>query len=90
MTFRINEKQHRYELEENGYVTFANYRDGSSGERALQHFETPPEARNKGTAGRLMEEILAEARASGRRLQARCSYAVAYLERHKEAGDVMR
>ena len=90
MSFRDNTTRCRYELEENGAVTFANYRDGSSGERALQHFETPVEARNKGTAGRLMEQILTEARASGRRLQARCSYAVAYLERHPEAGDVMR
>lgn len=90
MSFRINERASRYELEEDGAVSFANYRDGSSGERTLTHFETPVEARNKGTAGRLMEQILAEARASGRKLKARCSYAVMYLERHPEAGNVMR
>ena len=90
MSFRDNTTRSRYELDEGAGTSFANYRDGSPTERALTHFETPPELRGKGAAGRLMEAILAEARANGRKLSARCSYAVDYLERHPEAGDVLR
>ena len=89
MTFRINERVGRYEIDEGKGVAFANYRDGSSGERAVTHVETPPELRGQGVAARLMAEIVAEARASGRKLRARCSYAVDYLHRHPEAGDVL-
>ena len=87
--FRDNAEKLRYELDEGEDLIRADYRDGPGGVRALTHFETPPEARGKGAAGRLMTAILAEARASGRKLQARCSYAVDYLERHPDAGDVL-
>lgn len=87
--FRDHAEKHRYELDEGQGLIRAEYRDAPSGVRALTHFETPIEARGKGAAGRLMHAILTEARASGRKLQARCSYAADYLERHGEAGDVL-
>ena len=91
MSFTINTTRSRYELDEgDGGISFATYRDGSTGERALLHFETPPELRGKGAAARLMEAILAEARANGRKLAGRGSYAVTYLELHPDAGDVLR
>jgi predicted GNAT family acetyltransferase len=87
--FRDNAEKLRYEMDEGDGLIRAEYRDAPGGVRALTHFETPIAARGRGAAGRLMEGILAEARASGRKLQARCSYAVDYLERHGEAGDVL-
>src|SRR5262249_8815015 len=89
MSFRDRAERQRYELEIDGAIAFANYRDAPDGERALTHFETPPELRVQGVAGRLMGEILEEARGSKRKLRARCLYAVDYLEKHPEAADVM-
>jgi|CXWL01.1.fsa_nt_gi predicted GNAT family acetyltransferase len=89
MSFRDNSDQHRYELEEDGAVAFADYRDERDGRRALTHFETPEALRGRGVAGRLMEQILAGARAGKQSLHARCPYAVTYLERNPAAGDVL-
>jgi predicted GNAT family acetyltransferase len=87
--FRDNAEKQRYEMDEGQGLVFAEYRDGANNWRALTHFQTPVEARGKGAAGRLMAAILEDARASGRKLQARCSYAVDYLQHHPEAGDVL-
>ncbi len=89
MAFRDNSTAHRFELEEDGAIAFANYRDEHDGRRALTHFETPEALRGRGVAGRLMEHILAEARANKRSLHARCPYAVTYLEKTPAAGDVL-
>ncbi len=89
MTYRDNAGAHRYELEEDGAIAFANYRDESDGRRALTHFETPEALRGRGVAGRLMEHILAEVRGNGAKLHARCPFAVTYLERNPSAGDVL-
>lgn len=88
MSFRDNPDQSRYELDEGFGVVFAEYRE-HDGRRALTHFETPEAARGKGAAGRLMQHILDEARASGRALKARCGYAIDYLEKHPDVGDVL-
>ena len=88
MSFRDNFEDCRYELDEGAGVVFATYRD-RDGVRALLHFETPKAERGKGAAARLMQAILDEARASGRKLLARCSYAVDYLGKHNEARDVL-
>lgn len=87
--FQDNKALSRYEFDEGAGLAFANYED-HRGERALIHFEVPPPARGRGTAGKLMENILAEARANKRRLRAQCPYAVAWLDRYPEAGDVLR
>ena len=86
--FRDNSAASRYELDEGDGVNFVIYRD-KDGVRALTHFETPEAARGKGAAGRLMQGILAEARGNGRKLKALCPYAVGYLEKHPDAGDVL-
>lgn len=89
MSFRDNASAHRYELEENSAIAFADYRDERDGRRALTHFETPEALRGKGVAGRLMESILADARSKELLLRARCPYAVTYLEKNATAGDVL-
>lgn len=87
--FRDHASADRYELEEDGATTFADYRDASDGVRAITHVETPAEARGKGTAKRLMDGVVTEARASGRKLRARCGYAIAYFQRYPEMTDVL-
>jgi uncharacterized protein len=85
--FRDSPAERRYELAADGVISFADYRD-QAGVRFILHVETPPEARGKGHAARLMNEIVADARARGLKLRAVCSYAVAYFKRHAGATDV--
>ncbi|MDX2275250.1 MAG: GNAT family N-acetyltransferase [Hyphomonadaceae bacterium] len=88
MSFKDNADKSRYELDEGFGIVFAEYRE-HHGMRALTHFETPEAARGKGAAGRLMQHILAEARAHDRPLKAFCAYAIDYFEKHPEARDVL-
>ena len=83
-----NEAAHRFELEENGYTTFATYRRADD-IVTIPHVEAPPELRGKGSAGRLMEGIAELARANGFKIAPTCPYAVAWFRRHPEAGDVV-
>ena len=87
--FRDHAARSRYELDEGQGVVFADYRTAPDGVRALTHVQTPVDARGQGAAGRLMQAIVAAARAEGRKLYARCSYAVDWRARHPEAGDVL-
>jgi uncharacterized protein len=87
--FSDNQELERFELEEDGAISFAAYRDDKDGRRALLHFETPEALRGRGSAGRLMAEIVAQARATGGKLRALCPYAVSYLEKHPNVADVL-
>jgi predicted GNAT family acetyltransferase len=55
----------------------------------IRHVEAPPRLRGKGTAGRLMEGIMASARAEGLKVVPLCSYAAAWLRRHPEHRDLV-
>jgi predicted GNAT family acetyltransferase len=85
---RDNAASHRYELDAPEGMSFANYRD-IAGVRVITHVETPPAARGLGYAQKLMDAIVAEARAEKRLLRASCSYAVAYFRRHPSNHDVL-
>ncbi|MBC7768043.1 MAG: N-acetyltransferase [Phycisphaerales bacterium] len=86
--FRDNVSAHRYEMDAPEGMSFADYRD-IAGVRVILHVETPPEARGRGYAQKLMDAIVAEAREHGARVRASCSYAVAYFRRHPHAQDVL-
>ncbi len=80
--------RHRFELEVDGQVCFADYhRDGSH--LIVTHVEAPPALRGTGAAGRLMEGVLAAARAEGLQVIPLCSYAAAYIRRHSEHQDLL-
>jgi uncharacterized protein len=88
MTVTDNAPFHRFELEEDGQTAFANYhRTGLH--VVIPHVEAPPALRGRGTAGRLMEGIVARARAEGFKVTPTCSYAFAWFRRHKDAQDVL-
>ena len=83
-----NRPYRRFELEENGQTAFATYsRNGLH--VVIPHVEAPPALRGTGAAGRLMEGIVAKARAEGFRITPTCSYAFAWFRRHKDAADVL-
>ena len=86
--YRDNENDARFELTEDGVTSFADY-SVRGDVRALLHVETPIAARGKGSAARLMDAIIEDARTRGLKLQPICSYAVAHFRRHPHTHDVL-
>jgi predicted GNAT family acetyltransferase len=82
-----NRAAHRFELLEQGQITFADYE--VRGDRLiLPHVEAPIGLRGTGAAGRLMEGVLSIARERGLKVQPICSYAEAYMSRNPEYADL--
>ncbi len=73
----------RFELEETGGVTFADYRR-EPGLLIIDHVETPVRLRGAGAAGRLMAAIVVQAAEEGREIIPLCSYAAAWLKRRRQ------
>jgi predicted GNAT family acetyltransferase len=84
---RDNTAESRFELEENGYLVWADYRV-HDGKTILPHVEAEPPLRGTGAASRLMQQIVDHARANQLVLVPRCAYARAWFQRHPEAEDV--
>ena len=78
----------RFELAEPGGVAFAQYRR-EPGRIVIPYVEAPPALRGTGAAGRLMEGVLAIARAEELKVTPICSYAAAYIRRHREHHDLL-
>ena len=83
-----NKDQSRFELEEDGFLAWAEYRirDGSY---VIPHVEADPPLRGTGAAGRLMQQIVDHARANQLVIVPRCSYARIWFQRHPDAADVL-
>jgi uncharacterized protein len=71
----------RYELDEQGMTSWADYRRHGD-VLFIDHVESPPALRGTGASGRLMAALVAEAKAKGLRLNPICSYAAAWLRRN--------
>ena len=83
-----NTERHRFELTEQGLTAFADYvRRGDV--YVIPHVEAPIPLRGTGTAGRLMEGLVAHVRAAHARIAPVCPYAVAWLRRHPEHADLV-
>jgi predicted GNAT family acetyltransferase len=80
---------HRFELTENGYTAFADYRRHDNGVVMIPHVEAPVELQGKGAAGRLMAGIAAHARAEGFKIVPTCPYAAAWFQRHPDEADLL-
>lgn len=77
-----NTQESRFELVEDGCVAYADYRkDGKM--LYINYVFSPPELRGKGTAGRLMEGIVAAARSGDLEIVPICGYAAAWMRRRK-------
>lgn len=87
-TVEDNRAHNRFELHIGGQMVFADYR--RTGDTVyLTHVEAPHSLRGTGAAGRLMEGIVEQARAGKLKLVPYCSYAAAWLRRHKEHADLV-
>lgn len=78
----------RYEMDEQGQTSWADYRL-SGGRLFLDHVESPPGLRGTGAAGRLMAALAADVRAQGLRITPICGYAAAWLRRSPEFRDLL-
>jgi uncharacterized protein len=85
---RDNKARSRFELDVDGGVAFANYRDTPAA-IVITHTETPIALRGRGIASQLIEGALAQIRADGRKVVAGCAFVVDYLRKHPEYGDMV-
>ncbi len=85
---RDNTTLSRFELEADGVMAILNYRVGD-GVITLIYTETPPQARGRGLASRLVAGALEAIRARGLKIVPRCSFVRAYLGKHSEFRDLV-
>ncbi len=85
---RDNAGLHRLELETPDGTAFANYRR-SPGVIAFTHTEVPPALQGQGMGSRLVRGALEYARNQGLKVEARCSFVSAYLQKHPEFSDLV-
>jgi predicted GNAT family acetyltransferase len=74
----------RFELIEGAHLAYADYRR-EPGRLIIDYVFSPPQLRGQGTAGRLMEGLVAQARARDETIIPVCSYAATWLKRHPSA-----
>lgn len=82
-TVRDNPAASRFELEIEGKLAFASYRRNGN-VLYLPHVEAAVPLRGTGAADRLMRGVMEHARREGLRIVPTCSYAVAWMRRHRE------
>ena len=86
--FTDNTGDSRFELHVDGQMAWADYHR-RGGVLTIPHVEADMPLRGTGAAGRLMEQVVAAARAEGAKIRPLCSYAVAWMRRHPEASDLL-
>ena len=90
MTSHVSEnpEKGRFELDVGGQIVFARYaRQGST--LVIPYVEAPPALRGTGAAGQLMTGVMEIARAEGLKVKPLCSYARAWIRRHRECHDLL-
>jgi uncharacterized protein len=87
-TIRDNTARSRFELDDGAATAVLNYKL-ADGVITLAHTETPPAARGRGLASRLVQGALETARARGLKVVPVCAFVRAYLAKHPEFGDVV-
>jgi predicted GNAT family acetyltransferase len=85
---RNDEARSRYEMEEQGLTSYADYR--LQGDRLyVDYVYAPPQLRGTGASGRLMQALAADARERGLKITPICGYAAAWLRRSAEFRDLV-
>lgn len=83
-----NTEKSRYEITLEGHTAVADYRiDGQV--MTIPHVGVPGPLEGKGVGSALVKYALEDARIRGLKVRPTCSFAAAYVQRHKEYGDVI-
>lgn len=77
-----NTNESRYEIITDGHVSFAAYQLKGN-KLVIEHVFVPNELRGQGMAAKIMEAVVADAKARGLTIVPVCSYAQAYMQRQK-------
>jgi hypothetical protein len=85
---RDNKAQRRFELDVEGQVAFAIYREMPQAV-IITHTETPRSLRGRGIASELVKGALELIRADGHKVIAGCGFVVDYLDKHPEYRELM-
>lgn len=83
ITVRHNTAEHRFEAEVDGHLSVADYEIRGT-DMIMTHTFTPPEARGRGIAEKLVRAALEHARSERLRVVPACSYVRVFIERHAE------
>lgn len=83
-----NKAQHRFELDVDGQIAFANYRETPQAV-IITHTETPRGLRGRGIASELVKGALELIRADRRKVIGACGFVVDYLGKHPEYRDLV-
>ena len=84
---RDNKARQRFELDVEGQIAFANYRQTPQAV-IITHTETPNALRGRGIASELVKGALEMIRADGHKVIAGCGFVVDYLNKHPEYRDL--
>ena len=87
MTVRDNKAQSRFELDIEGSVAFANYRQTPTAV-IITHTGTPRALRGRGIASELVKGALELIRADGHKVIAGCGFVVDYLHKNPQYADL--
>jgi hypothetical protein len=85
---RDNKARQRFELDVEGEIAFANYRETPQAV-IITHTETPRALRGRGIASELVKGALEMIRADGHKVIAGCGFVVDYLNKHREYRDLV-
>jgi uncharacterized protein len=86
-TVRDNSERHRFELEADGHIAFANYKR-ADGVLTMLHTEVPKELEGRGIGSTLIRGVLDASRKEGLKVNPLCPFAKAYIGKHPEYADL--
>lgn len=78
----------RYEMDESGETSYADYRK-TADRLYIDYVFSPVPLRGSGASGRLMAALAADARAQNLKITPICGYAAAWLRRSAEYRDLV-
>jgi uncharacterized protein len=87
-TVRDNPARHRYELEVEGHVAFAEY-GLAAGVITFIHTVVPKELGGRGVGSTLARGALEDVRRRGLKVIAQCPFIKAFMDKHAEFNDLL-
>jgi predicted GNAT family acetyltransferase len=88
MTIRDNKAAHRYELDVDDGVAFADYRM-APGVVTVTYTEVPASMRGRGIGAKLSRAVLDHIRAEGLKVIPRCGFFAGFIRAHPEFHDLV-
>ncbi|MCC8089252.1 MAG: N-acetyltransferase [Rikenellaceae bacterium] len=79
-----NKEDRRYEFHINGYKPHLDYVEASGDAVYLTHTIVPGELQGRGIGTALVESVLRDLDAKGKRIIPKCWFVVEYIEKHPE------